>query len=321
MKNNDFEFVLTHEKIDFVKNFNIFAQKVCQNLPFSNVLLISFDSDFFSFGNQIEQNLLSHGARVKSVIIRQDNLSQIGDFIKKQSLVLEFRAIVVFNKKILCHLNSIAKFSLPKIFYLQVTSDVYYAFNSNRLISIDYFFCPNDIQKTNVLKTFSLRALALIDYIFCKALTKKPLDLDFFQKAKRQLVLSLVCGESETSDSLLKKLIMLEKDFSAKSECKSYSASVVCKLMQKSFCDLSTSFIASKQIIKRYKQVLSNRFTTKLSFSDRARLISFYSGKSLNYALGGLYKQLSIISGAISDSDVKEIKSLIKVFDRFVCMV
>lgn len=319
MKNNILESVLLPKKFNFVKNFNVFAQKVCQNLPFSNILLISFDNDFFSFGYQIEQNLFSFGARVKSVIIKRDNLAELDDFLKEKSLVLEFRSIIIFNKKVLSHLNSFTKYSLPKIFYLQLTSDIYGTFES--VAQIEHYFCTSEIDKTHILKTFSVRTLTLIDYIFCNNLIKSPLDLNFFQKVKRQLISALVCGESISIENFFKRLIVLEMSFNTKAECKNFSASVVCELMQKSPCDLQTIFIASKQIIKRYKQVLANRFTAKLSFSDRARLISFYSGKSLNKTLSGLYQQMLKIGGEINDGDIKEIKSLIKVFDKFVCKI
>ncbi len=309
------------EKTTFLINFNDFAQKICQKLPFSNILLIASDIEFFEFGNKIYNQLLEKGSKVQSVILKHNNLKQLDDFFKEKELILEFRGAIILNKQILCHLLS-SNHALPEIFYLQRTYDVYGIFENNNK-KVEYYFYITDIDKSLILKNLAVRTLCLIDLVFYEELTKKQKDHQFFNKAKRQIISALIWlnDSNENNQELFNLLIMLEKAFLANDKVKYFSASVCSFLMQNGLFHLETNFSASNKIVKKYKALLDNKFQNKISYSERARLVSFFSQEKIKFCLCALYNQLDEIKSNISLDDKKEIKSLIKAYDKLVYFI
>ena len=319
MNETIFNFDFMNKNAKFVHKIDDFAQNICQKLPFSNILIFSTDEDFFKFGSKIYNELLKKQLKVQVVVLGDNFTHQLDDFFKVKEVLQEFRGVVIFDKNILCHMLNYGV-KLPKIFYLQCSSDIYGIFDINKSeILIEYYFLITDFDRTTFIKIFSVRTLALIDYIFLNALTKNEIDLSYFSKIKSLLV----CGVTSLSceqelQTLFSILIMVEKSFAKKQETKFFSANVSCYLMQKQYYDLKTNFLSSKKIIKNYIATFSNKYKNELCFSDRAKLVSFFSKENLNYCLSSLVKQTKQISANLSASDKQEIKSLLKVYNKFV---
>ncbi len=298
-------------------NYVDFTQKICQKLPFSNILLLSTDEDFFDMGNKIFNELLENGIKIKTVIIKANNHSQLDELLKEKNIFLEFRAVVIFNKQILNYIKLNGNI-FPKIFYLQLESDIYGIFNTEQKnLVVEYFFYVPKIDKTIVLKNFLIRTLALIDYCFYNVLTQKAIDKAFFIRVKRYLVCAITTHKSEKDlDELFNILVLLEKMFALKPEINFCSANVACYLMQKSYYDLELNYFASKKIIKCYSQMLLNKYSSDLNFSERAKLVSFFSKEDINICLKSLSRQLKQINDSAYQIDKQEIKSLFKIYTK-----
>ena len=114
---------------------------------------------------------------------------------------------------------------------------------------------------------------------------------------------------------------MLEKMFSDDEKSKCFSASVASYLMQKSPYCLDINFLASKQIIKKYKDVLKNKFQNQISYSERARLVSFFINEKISNCLLALCKQLDKINIDVSSATKTEIKNLTKAYDAIIGLI
>ncbi len=319
MKEGNCLYNLTYKNIYLLRDFNDFTQKICQKLPFSNILLLATDSEFFELGAPIFNQLIRNGVKVQTVIIKEKNFAQLDDFFKAKNLFLEFRGVIVFNKWILKYLqNSSAIFF--KIFYMQRGGDIYGIFNcENKESSFEYNFFLANIDKTILLKNFLIRTLDLIDYLICNALSEKEVDRLFFSKVKRLIVCAVTTytKSQENLERLFNLLIILEKTF-AKKEGHYFSANVVCYLMQKEYYDLEMNFVASKKIVKRYNEMLLNKSEHHLSFSERARLVSLFSKEKINTCLNSICKQLEKIKDNFYEVDKEEIKSLLKIYTKLL---
>ena len=117
LKDTIFPTTQKDKNITFVHNLDDFALKICQKLPFSNLLVLMTDCDFFEFGNSFCSLLLKNGNKVQSVVLKDFFPNQLNSFLKAKNTILEFRAIIVFNKQILLHLIN-SKQDFHKIFYL-----------------------------------------------------------------------------------------------------------------------------------------------------------------------------------------------------------
>ena len=208
--------------MEILFDFNDFTHKICQKLPFSNILLLMTDSEYFEFGNGIFNQFLVKGAKAHVALIKEDNFNQLDDLLSQKNLLFDFRGVVIFNKQILCHiLGGLTK--IPKLFYLQLSSDIYGIFdNGKSQLEVErYFYLPNK-NACEILKIFAVRTLYLIDYIFCQALNKNPLDSHFFSRTKR-LIVSAVTSINDYErklDEIFDILIKLEKLSTQKEESK-----------------------------------------------------------------------------------------------------
>ncbi len=308
------------EQICFVHSFGDFVQKTCQKLPFSNILLLATDVEFFEFGFKIYNLFLEKGNKVETVIIKDKNLLQLQDFFKAKDTISEFRGVIVFNKQFLCHILS-GWCELPNIFYLHCSSDIYGIFESNNKTQVEYYFYLTDIDKNDILKCIAIRTLCLIDYVFYINLTKLQIDQQFFSALKRTIVLSITAldNSEENNKKLFRLSFIIEKFLSHKAEIRYFSATVSSYLMKNNLYDLEVNFMASKLIIKKYKALLKNKFQSQISFSERAKLVSFFSKNSINCCLDAMRKQLDRIKDNIMDK--QEIKSLIKAYDKLVSFI
>ena len=310
------------KNITFVHNLDDFALKICQKLPFSNLLLLMTDSEFFEFGNSFCSSLLKNGNKVQSVVLKDFFPNQLNSFLKAKNTILEFRAVIVFNKRILLHLIN-SKQVFLKIFYLQTSCDIYGIFDYNSNFSLEHYFYVSSIDKNIVLKNFAVRTLCLIDYIFFSAITQKSFNQLFFNNAKKLIICAITEADysEQNLNSLFTYLIQLEKIFSNEEKTKYFSANTTCYLMQKDYYDLQINFLASKKIASNYTSMLLNKYKTKISFSERANLVSFFTNQPLNICLKTLYKQLQQISAKISLAEKQEIKSLLKAFAKLCVQI
>ncbi len=322
LKEKDFKKEKVCKNTTFVFNFNDFAQNICQKLPFSNILILITETEFFEFGIEIYNKLSEKGNKVQSVVLKDNNLLQLDDFLKEKDLISEFRGVVAINKQILCHILS-SDFLLPKIFYLQTTTDIYGIFESNEKTKVEYYFYITDIDKCRLLKNFAVRTLCLIDCLFYHSLTENQIDQHFFSKAKRQIISAILSfnDNKENNDEIFDLLIMLEKTFGIDNKIKCFSANVTSYLMQKNLYCLDTNFLASKQIIKKYKALLKNKFQSQISYSERARIVSFFINEKISNCLLALCKQLDKINIDVNFAMKAEIKNLIKVYDALISLI
>ncbi len=322
MKSCNFDFNAIYKNTVFLHNLDDFAQKISQKLPFSNILILSTDSDFFDFGKAIYDKLLEKGSKVQCALLNDNFTSQLNDLFCANNLLKEFRGVVVFNKQILCHILGLSDIKFI-IFYLQCSSDIYGIFNNRKNQSfIQRYFYITNIDKNILLKNLSVRTLCLIDYIFCQVLTNGKIDQLFFIKLKRLLVLalSIVDGE-QTSESLFNFLVVIEKMFALKNEAEYFSSNVACYLMGKDYYHLETNFCASKQIVKKYSNMLLKRQESQISYSERAKLVSFFSGEDINVCLKSINMQLNKLCTKLSMEYKNEIKSLIKIYEKLACQI
>ncbi len=281
------------------------------------------DSEYFEFGNTIFNQFSIKGTKAHIVLIKEDNFRQLDDLLKEKNLIIDFRGVVIFNKQILCHiLGGLEK--IPKIFYLQLSSDIYGIFDSGKSqIEVErYCYLPNK-NAYKILENFAVRTLYLIDYIFCQAITKSPLDCHFFSKAKRLIVSAVTSLEDyeKNLDYLFDKLIELEKIPSQKEESKYFSANTTCYLMQNTFYHLQTNYLASKKIVKQYNNLLLNKKQETIDLSSRARLVSYLSRQEINSCIKSICNQIDKIDIEISLIDKEEIKTLFKIYNKFVCKI
>ncbi len=309
--------------MEIVFDFNDFTHKICQKLPFSNILLLMSDSEYFEFGNTIFNQFLNKGAKVHVALIKEDNFNQLDDLLSQKNLLLDFRGVVIFNKQILCHiLGGLTK--IPKVFYLQLSSDIYGIFdNGKSQLEVERYFYPPNKNVCEILKIFAVRTLYLIDYIFCQALNKSPLDSQFFSRVKR-LIVSAVTNINDCEknlDEIFDVLIKLENLSTQKEKSKYFSASVTCYLMQNNFYHLQTNYLASKKIVKAYKNLLLNKKQEKIDLSTRARLVSYFSRQQINSCLMTLCNQMEKIDSDISLIDKREIITLLNIYNKFVCKI
>ena len=315
LENLKFNF-LTNEKVEFVHNFDEIASKISQILPFSKILLISSDDDFFEFGNNFFCKLVGSDLNAINLIYNHNIDKQVEDLISDYSFI-DVRGIIVFSKKVLFTLIDKCP-KIEKIFFVLKDVDTFGIFFNNSK-NVHYFLNDNLFDEKYLIKSLAIKTVHLIDYAFRNALINQRVDTTFFSNQKKKLVSALF--DLEDFINKKKKLFNLNLELEnliCKSNYPFCSINVCSFLFIKDFFDFDCSFNFSIDVIKKVKAFLSAKLVNeKIDYSERAKIVSFLTNQDINTTLLDLKRQIEFIE----DFDViqlkQELKKLVLLYQNF----
>ena len=252
---------LTNEKVDFYSSFDEIAHKISQILPFSKLLLISTDNDFFDFASQLFNKLSSLGLKVVNIIYNQNVSGQIEDLIEDYPFE-DHRGIITFSKTVLFKLNQNCV-KIEKIFFVQKQLDTYgifFNFNGIKNKNIHYILCDRLFDEQYAKKSFAIKTVHLIDYVFRNQLLNQRADTIFFLSQKKKLVNALMALKSFCLNKQMLFRLNLELENSICKSIYPFGAINVCTfLFCKDFFEFKSAFHFSNALIQKLKGVLSGK--------------------------------------------------------------
>lgn len=317
--------IFTLDKIDFDLNFDEIATKINQILPFSLILVLCTDDDFFEFGNQLCQNLREKGLKLVSLVYNQNLTAQIDDLIAKFSFDC-VRGIVVFSKKALSKLVD-KKVKVERIFFVQKNADVsgvfFNSYNLGTENLINYYFNKEYFNEIYLRKSFCVKTLYLIDYSFRNQLFNQRIDTLYFSNFKKKLVSAILYLDEFENNAEKLFFLNLELEYLiSKSDYTLCSVNVCSQLCSKDFFNLENCFYFSKLVIKKIKDFLSGKMDIEnIDYSERAKTICFLLNQNLFETLSELKEQCEKIENPDFSLLKQEIKKLILLYQKFFCKV
>ena len=152
----------TKENVEFIHDFDEIVVKISQILPFSKILLVLNDDDFFEFGNNFSYKLVGAGLKAINLIYNHNIDKQVEDLISDYSFE-DVRGIIVFSKKVLFTLIDKC-LKIEKIFFVQKDIDTFGIFFSNNSTkNVHYFFNENLFDEKYLRKSLAIKTVHLID--------------------------------------------------------------------------------------------------------------------------------------------------------------
>ena len=310
--------ICTNENIDFDLNFDEIAYKISQILPFSSILIIGKEQDFFHFGWRFCSLLRGLGLKPISLIYNQNIEEQICDLTREYPF--EKRGVIFFCKQALKTFLD-TDVQIEKVFFVQTNCNTYQIFLGKNALTkrVHYFFNRLYFDISIVRKSLSVKTLHLIDYAFRNALFDYRVDTLFFSYLKKKLVSALMFLESEQINKSELYFLDLELDYLfAKSDYVFCSANVCAYLSEKSFFDLDACFYFSGIIIKECKYFLSGKMQKEnLNYSERASIISLFLRKDKYQVLTHLNAQVSLVKNTNLNGIKKQIEKLVLLYQKF----
>ena len=311
---------LTNEKVDFYSSFDEIAHKISQILPFSKLLLISTDNDFFDFASQLFNKLSSLGLKVVNIIYNQNVSGQIEDLIEDYPFE-DHRGIITFSKTVLFKLNQNCV-KVEKIFFVQKQLDTYgifFNFNGIKNKNIHYILCDRLFDEQYAKKSFAIKTVHLIDYVFRNQLLNQRADTIFFLSQKKKLVNALMALKSFCLNKQMLFRLNLELENSICKSIYPFGAINVCTfLFCKDFFEFKSAFHFSNALIQKLKGVLSGKIVEeKIDYSERAKIIHFLTNQDILKTIEDMKNQANSI-GDINFNNIKqEIKKLVMLYQDF----
>lgn len=312
--------LFTAENVAFDLSFDEITQKISQILPFSKVVIICCEDDFFSFGKRFFYKLNDYGLKPINLVYSRNIIFQIEDLCREYCFE-DVRGVIVFDKKAL---NKIVQLNLSvkKIFYIQTNSDTYGIFYNQKNLDIEkevnYFFNENLLDVFELRKSLALKTVHLIDYAFKNTLYNQRVETAFFSGVKKKLVSALFCLEGDFD---AKKLFYLDLELDYlifNSDYPFCSVNVCSFLFNKDFFIKDIAFYFSNLVVKCCKNFLSGKTVFEnIDYSDRAKTVSFLLNADQNQILRDLKEQITSICDFNLVSVKQEIKKLIMLFQKF----
>ena len=317
MKGKNFD-ILESENLEFDLDFNEIAQKISQILPFSSIIIICNQNDFFKFADDFCSLLRGFGLKVTTLVYNQNITFQVEDLVKEYSF--EKRGVIFFCKNALkAFLNS--DVCIEQVFFIQTNCDTYHLFFnlSNKTKSVHYFLSSRFFDVNTLKKSLAVKTMHLIDYAFRNTLFGYRVDTLFFSCVKRKLVNALLCLESEQQNINALFHFDIELDYLFyESDYNLCSANVCAFLMNKDFFNLDIAYSFSELIIKFCKDFLSGKIKNEnLNYSERASLICLYLKKDKYKVLTDLNKQVQKIKSTNLNGVKEQLKKLILIYQKF----
>ncbi len=308
------------QKLVFTNDFEKILSIISQTLPFSKVVIIIEDNDFFNFGKDFSKKLTETGMQAINLIYSQNITSQVEDLIKEFSFI-DVRGVVVFSKQVLLSLTK-KDIGVEKIFFIQKHIDVYgIFFNTNNLINkTTYFFDYNAFSEQYLRKSLAIKTVHLIDYAFKNALLKNRVETLYFTKLKKELVDAVVLIEDFSANYIkLYNLNLRLESLTCQSGYPFCSANVCSYLFCKDFFNFNCSFYCSLEVIKRVKTFLKSKLKSQsFSYIERAKTLAFLSGENKNQILKNFNEQVANIDSDNLPTIKNQIEKLVLIYQKFI---
>lgn len=299
--------------------FNDLAKSVCKVIPFSKVVIYIREKDYFCYGLELIDNLISVNLKPITILIKDSATFNTINSLCSYKLFEDVRGIIITDKSMLPLLLN-AKNEMHA-FCLSFNLDVFGLVNNLYLLSEGrvqqykiksklYFFVGNEEEKEvrqKLIKQLLVIIANLMDLICYKNLFQIT-DSFYFKLKSLTIDIFFALKEKNTDENKIAyKLFAL---FNAIYKYNIiFSTNIFSQSVKQNFFSLDCAFAISKSIKEYYNQIYLSEIDEKSELIDNLKGLAFISKLDFLYLLEQVKGQNQ------AEYPLKELEKLIRLYN------
>lgn len=300
------------EKVFFCHGVQEISKQISLILPYSKVIMLWIETEYFDFGKDLHHALLSHGIKVYNIIVKDNFCSSKENFLNLEIMAEDCRAVICCNKKLFSFVIS-ENTKIEFGFYIQEGGCL------NGLLVPKFFIKDGGVlrlqsrraqgyiiidtvklDQKNVIKDLAVQTLMLLDYVFRLELLGGPIELNFYSKvfALLKSALKKVYSVGEERLLILTELSLSIQQLLCEKQCFYSCACTVLSFLQTG--DFFTNdFECAKKIANLYKSSLIKTFYKPVpDYNQDVITLCFLTGLNQKFLLKSALENLNSIASA-----------------------